>query len=253
MDLASLGGLIIGLGFVILAYLLEGGKISAILQLPAIMLVIGGTIGASMVTTSFETIRNAPSYLKIAFFGKPMDPRETIDRIVHMAERARRDGILGLEGDLKTITNPFFRKAVQLVIDGTETSVLREILETEVNYISGRHKKGILLFQKMGGFSPTLGILGTVLGLINTLANTEDASQMAGHIAAAFIATLWGVGMANLIYLPIGDKLKHRHEEEMIMLELITEGALSIQSGDNPRVIRTKLLSFINPKLREGE
>lgn len=253
MDLATVGGLVIGLGCIIIAYLGEGGQISSVLQWPAILLVIGGTIGASTVTTSFKTVMSVPQYLKIAFTGKVLDPLELIDRIVKMAERARRDGILGLEGDLKTITNPFFKKSIQLVIDGTEVTVLKEILETEVSYISERHKKGITLFQKMGGFSPTLGILGTVLGLINTLANTEDASQMAGHIASAFIATLWGVGAANLFYLPISDKLRHRHEEEMVMLDLVTEGALSIQSGDNPRVIRTKLLSFVNPKLRQGE
>ncbi|HEX9916959.1 MAG TPA: MotA/TolQ/ExbB proton channel family protein [candidate division Zixibacteria bacterium] len=253
MDIATVGGLMLGLGAIIIAYLAEGGSISAILKWRAMLLVIGGTIGASTITTSFKTLMTVPKYLKIAFFGKSLDPSELIDRIVKMAERARRDGILELEGDLKTITNPFFKKAIQLIIDGTEVTVLREILETEMSFVSERHKKGILLFQKMGGLSPTLGILGTILYLISTLANTEDASKMAGHIASALIATLWGIGLANLVYLPLGDKLKHRHEEEMVMLELITEGALSIQSGDSPRVIRTKLLSFVNPSLRKGE
>jgi len=140
-----------------------------------------------------------------------------------------------------------------LVIDGTEVTVLRSILETEMTYISERHKTGQNFFQKLGGFSPTLGIIGTVLGLINALSNTEDASSMAIHIASAFIATLWGISLANLLYLPISDKLKYRNQEEMKGLELIIEGLISIQSGENPRVIRIKLLSFIRPKERWGE
>jgi chemotaxis protein MotA len=252
MDIATTLGLVLGVGAVVVAYLGEGGSLLAVLQWPAMVLVIFGTIGASAITTSLKTLLSIPTYLKIAFFGKQPDPRELVQKIVKMAEKARRDGILALEEDLNTVTNPFFKKAFQLAIDGTDGNALKDALETEVSYIAERHKKGITLFQKMGGFSPTLGIIGTVLGLINTLANTEDASMMAAHIASAFIATLWGVGLANLVYLPIGDKLKHRHEEEMIVLELITHGVYCIQLGDNPRVIRTKLYSFIMPKMREG-
>ena len=131
--------------------------------------------------------------------------------------------------------------------------MLRSILETEMAYISERHKTGQTFFQKLGGFSPTLGIIGTVLGLINALSRTEEPSKMASHIAAAFIATLWGISLANLLYLPISDKLKYRNQEEMKSLELIIEGLISIQSGENPRVIRTKLLSFITPRERGGE
>ncbi len=173
--------------------------------------------------------------------------------IVKLSEKARREGILGLEKDLKAIKNPFFHKAVQLVIDGAETTMLKDILETEIAYVEERHKKGISFFQKMGGFSPTMGIIGTVLGLIHTLSNTSDADRMAQAIASAFIATLWGVALANLCYLPISDKLKLRHEEELANLDLIMEGIVAIQSGDNPRVVKTKLLSFIAPNMRGRE
>jgi chemotaxis protein MotA len=250
MDIATIGGLVLGVGAIFISFTMEGGKISAIIQIPAMLLVIFGTIGAATITTSLKNVLRLPAYLKIALFSKEYNPLEIIDKIVKMAEKARKEGVLGLEADLKTIDNPFFKKAMQLVIDGTEVTVLQNILETEIAYISERHKKGAGLFQKLGGFSPTLGILGTVLGLIHTLGSTEDAGKMAESIAGAFIATLWGVGMANLVYLPISDKLKHRHEEEQMLLELILEGAISIQSGDNPRVIRTKLLSFITPNLR---
>jgi chemotaxis protein MotA len=139
---------------------------------------------------------------------------------------------------------------VQLLIDGTEVTALREILQTEIAYSEERHKRGIIFFQKAGGFSPTLGILGTVLGLIHALGSTSDAASMASAIAAAFIATLWGVGLANLFFLPVSDKLRMKHEEEMAYLELIMEGVVSIQSGDNPRSIRTRLQAFISPAQR---
>jgi chemotaxis protein MotA len=252
MDIATIGGLILGIGAVVASFLMEGGHLSMVFQLPAMLLVILGTIGAASITTSFATVARVPVYLKLAMFGRAKDVVGTIDQLVQMAEKARREGILGLEADLKKIRDPFFRKAMQLVIDGTEVTTLRGILETEITYVEERHKEGITLFNKLGGFSPTLGIIGTVLGLIHTLANTADASKMASSIAAAFIATLWGVGMANLFYLPVGDKLKYRHEEEMQRLELIMEGVIGIQSGDNPRVIRTRLLSFLHPGEREA-
>lgn len=253
MDIATIGGLVLGIGAVLVSFVLEGGHLGSIVQLPAMMIVIGGTIGASVVTTSMKTVMKVPSYLKLALFGKSDNPLRTIDMIVKLSEKARREGILGLEKDLKAIRNPFFRKAVQLVIDGAETTMLKEILETEIAYVEERHKKGILFFQKMGGFSPTMGIIGTVLGLIHTLSNTSDADRMAQAIASAFIATLWGVALANLCYLPISDKLKLRHEEELAGLDLIMEGIVAIQSGDNPRVVKTKLLSFIAPHMRGRE
>lgn len=250
MDLATIGGMVLGVGAITVAYLLEGGHMGAVTQAPAMILVIGGTIGAATISTSFKTIKRVPKLLRVAFFGRSPDHTITIDKIVVLAEKARREGVLGLEADLDKIEEPFFRKAIQLVIDGTEATVIRQILETEVNYIAERHKVGIGLFKALGGFSPTLGIIGTVLGLIHTLSNTQDASRMATAIAGAFIATLWGIAMANLCYLPIGDKLRLRHEEEAANLDLIIEGVIAIQSGDNPRIIHTRLMSFIEPKIR---
>lgn len=253
MDITTIGGLILGVGAILVSFVMEGGHLTSIVQPPAMLIVIGGTIGASIVTTSLKTLTSVPSYLKLAFTGKSPNPMATIDMIVRLSEKARKEGILGLENDMHKIKNPFFKKAVQLLIDGTEGSVLKGILETEIAYIEDRHKKGILFFQKMGGFSPTLGIIGTVLGLIHTLGSTSDAERMATAIAGAFIATLWGVALANLCYLPLSDKLKLRHEEELADLDLIMEGVVAIQSGDNPRVVKTKLLSFVSPHLRDIE
>ncbi|MFZ5980704.1 MAG: flagellar motor protein [Candidatus Zixiibacteriota bacterium] len=250
MDFATIIGLFLAVGAVVGGYNLEGGHLTAIFLTSPILIVVGGTLGATIVTTSMSTVRQVPNYLRLAFFGKPHSYNDTIDNIVHLAEKARREGILGLEPEMKKITDSFFRKAMQLVIDGTEITVLREILETEIAYIEERHKRGIVFFQKAGGFAPTLGILGTVLGLVHTLGSTSDAAQMASAIAAAFIATLWGVGLANLFLLPVSDKLRMRHEDEMAYLELIMEGMVSIQSGENPRNIRTRLLSFVAPHNR---
>jgi len=253
MDLATIGGLILGVGAIAVAFALEGGNLGAITQAPPMIIVIGGTFGAATISTSFKTIKNIPTLLRIAFFGQSPDHMKTIRQITALAEKARREGVLGLEANLREIREPFFKKAVQLVIDGTEATTLRQILETEVNYIAERHHNGIGLFKALGGFSPTLGIIGTVLGLIHTLSSTDDASRMATAIAGAFIATLWGIGMANLCYLPIGDKLRMRHEEEAANLDLIIEGVIAIQSGDNPRVIRTRLMAFIEPEIRQED
>ena len=253
MDIATLMGLVLAVGAIGGAYLLEGGNPDAIFLTAPLLIVVGGTLGATTITTSIGTVLQVPTFLRLAFFGRSHPSNTTIESIVKLAEKARRDGILGLERMLAEIDNPFFRKAVQLVIDGTEVTVLREILETEIAYIEDRHRKGIAFFKKAGGFAPTMGILGTVLGLIHALGDTSDASRMAGAIAAAFIATLWGVGLANLFFLPISDKLLMRHEEELAHLELILEGVIALQSGDTPRNVRTRLIGFVAPRHRYQE
>lgn len=253
MDFATIIGLIVALGAITGSFVLEGGKVDSIFLLAPMLIVIGGTLGATTITTSMATVRRVPTYLKLALTGTTKSFETTVAMFIRLSEKARREGILGLESDLKQITNPFFKKAIRLVIDGTEITVLREILETEIACIEDRHKKGISFFQKAGGFSPTMGILGTVLGLIHALSDTSDASRMASAIAVAFIATLWGVGLANLFLLPVSDKLRMRHEEEMAHLELIMEGVVGLQAGENPRSIRTRLLSFMPPTHRGDE
>jgi chemotaxis protein MotA len=253
MDIATILGLILGIGSLIGSFLMEGGHLSALVQIPAIMLVIFGTFGAAAITTSVKELTNIPNLIKVALFEAQMDTRQLIDLIFDLAQKARKNGLLSLEKDLDTIREPFLKKAIQLAIDGFETNKIREILEIEMAYIEERHKAGAMFFKKLGGFSPTLGIMGTVLGLIHALGNMENSSNMAAAIASAFIATLWGVAMANLIYLPISDKLKHKHQSEALYLEIITEGVISLATGDNPRVIRMKLVSFLLPDKRNEE
>ncbi|MCP4583202.1 MAG: flagellar motor protein [candidate division Zixibacteria bacterium] len=250
MDLATLAGLIVGIGAVLAAFLMDGGSLGALFHLPAVIIVIFGTLGAATVTTSFSTLANIPNLLKIVFTASNSNSIQQIDSIVALAEKARREGILGLEKNFRQTSNPFFKKAIQLVIDGTEVTQMRNILETEMAYTGERHQTGIKFFQKLGGFSPTLGIIGTVLGLIHALSRVDEPGNIAIAIAGAFIATLWGIAMANLCYLPISDKLRYRHRQETESLELILEGMISIQSGESPRMIRNKLLSFLTPQQR---
>ncbi|MHB8110156.1 MAG: flagellar motor protein [Syntrophorhabdaceae bacterium] len=250
MDIATILGLVVGIGSVLVAFLMEGGHLAALIQLPAMILVIFGTFGAATVTTSVKQLVNLPNLMKIAFFERKTDSPQLIEVLYDLSQKARKNGLLSLEKDLSEINEPFLRKAIQLAIDGFETNKIREILEIEMAYIEERHKAGANFFMKLGGFSPTLGIIGTVLGLIHALGNMESSSNMASAIASAFIATLWGVAMANLIYLPLSDKLKAKHQDEALYLEIITEGAISLAMGDNPRVIRMKLVSFLLPDKR---
>lgn len=252
LDIATAAGMTLGIGAIVISFLLDGGHLASVFRWPAITIVVLGTLGAGMITTSLKTILDIPVYLRIAFSRKLLDPLDTIERVAHMAELARKEGILALEREVVKSDSPFFKKAIQLVIDGTEVTELRSILETEIDCIERRHQRGIDLFRKLGGFAPTFGIIGTVLGLIHTLANTSDSSKMAAGIASAFIATLWGICSANLFYLPVGDKLRFSHDQEMSNLELTLEGMVSLQSGENPRLIRSRLLSFIHPQMRAG-
>jgi chemotaxis protein MotA len=252
MDLATVGGIAFAIGCITVSFLMEGGNLASIFIVPAMVLVLGGTFGAAMTGTSIQTVMKVPKLIMLAVLGKSKEPKEIIETIVAVADKARREGLLALESEAKKIDDPYLRQGIELVVDGTDPALVKNVLETQINYLTERHKKGINFFKSLGGFSPTLGVLGTVLGLIHALGNTEDAGAMAGSIASAFIATLWGVGAANLVYLPIADKLKLKHEKEVELLEMITEGVLSIHAGENPRVIRTKLMAFLPPAERKA-
>jgi chemotaxis protein MotA len=253
MDITTIFGLILGIGAVLISFLMEGGHVSSLIQAPAMLLVICGTLGAAIITTSSVQLMSLPKLFKVILFEKKLNPQQLIDLIYDLAQKSRKNGLLSLEKDLPNIEDSFLRKAIQLAIDGFETNKIREILEIEMLYIEERHKVGSTFFQKLGGFSPTLGIIGTVLGLIHALGNMENSSNMAASIASAFIATLWGVALANLVYLPISDKLKVKHQDEALYLEIISEGVVSLAMGDNPRVIRMKLLSFLLPNNRGAD
>ncbi len=250
MDLATVFGLALAWGALFLSLGLEGGCITDLVNVPAFVLVIFGTIGASMVSTSIKTIASLPAIMRKAMVSSDVDLARVIEQVVAFARVARREGVLALEASARKIENKFLRKGIELVIDGTPSVIVREILETEVVAMQERHKIGETVFTTLGGFSPTLGIIGTVMGLINMLAKLNEPGKMGHAIAAAFVATLYGVALANLIYLPIAAKLRSKTSEEVVIYEMIIEGIMSIQSGDNPRIVETRMMAYLPPSLR---
>ncbi len=251
MDLATLIGLILAWGAFLGSILIEGGDLSALLNPSAALLVFGGTLGASMICFPLSTVTSLPGIVKNAFLSKKEDVGHLIKTLVGYAEKARREGLLALEDEVQKMDDPFLKKGIQLAIDGTDPELVREIMETDIQFLGTRHHEGANLFGTMGGFAPTLGVIGTVSGLVHMLANLSDPGSMGPSIAAAFIATLYGVCSANLLFLPLGNKLKAISHEEVLVREIIMEGILAIQAGDNPRIVEEKLKAFLSPKIRK--
>ncbi|HOK53417.1 MAG TPA: flagellar motor protein [Armatimonadota bacterium] len=251
MDLATVIGLLLAWGALLIALFMEGGSISDLINPSALIIVVGGTIGATTVAFSMKQILGLPAIIRNAFFSKETDLSQVIYRMVVLARKARQDGILALEEESRRVNNKFLKMGIRLVVDGVPSEMVREILETETISLQERHKVGENIFATMGGFAPTMGIIGTVMGLIHMLSSLDEPGKMGPAIAAAFIATLYGVALANLVFLPIGSKLKARTTEEIIAYDMMLEGILSIQAGDNPRMVETKMLAFLPPKQRE--
>lgn len=251
MDIATIVGLLLAFGALLIATLMEGGEIVAFINIPAFVIVMGGSLGATVISIPLRQIMGIMKVTRRAFFAQDMDKPRLLNTIVEFARRARREGILALEEESKQVDNPFLRKAVQLVVDGNPGELVREVLETEVGAMEERHKAGESIYSTLGGFAPTLGILGTVMGLVHMLASLDEPGRMGEAIAAAFIATLYGVGSANVIFLPIGNKLKARSQEEIAVYEMMIEGILSLLAGDNPRVVSAKMEPCLSPAERE--
>jgi chemotaxis protein MotA len=231
---------------------MEGGQPMGLLNIPAFMIVVGGTAAATMASTNFLQMKKIPALYKVAIGGSKVEPEGTIATMVKLAERARRDGLLALEDDLSELDDEFTKKGLQLVVDGTDSDLVRSILQSEIDGMCSRHHASSHLFATAGGFAPTLGILGTVLSLVHVLENLDSPATLGHSIAGAFLATLYGVGSANLVFLPVGNKLKELSSEEVNYREMQLEAILSIQSGDNPRMLAEKLATFVSPELRDA-
>lgn len=247
MDLATIIGVVGGLVIVFSVQILEGGSPISILLWPSMLLVFGGGFAAAMAggvmkdTTSFST------QLKKAFTHKVTPPTQLLDSVVKLAERARREGLLALEDAVKTVEHPFLKRGLQLAIDGTDPDELHDILHTEVAAKKKADKAGVKFFEAMGGYAPTIGIVGTVMGLVLVLENLDKPETLGHSIAAAFCATLWGVLSANLIFLPMGSRLARLSAIEAEEMELVIDGVLAIQAGSNPRLVAQKLRSLLPP------
>ncbi len=255
MDLTSVGGLILGIAAILLGQVLEGGRIGSILQPTAALIVFGGTIGATILGFPLHVVMAAMKAITSVFTEKKVNPEAVIEEIIRFANKARKEGIISLEGEMDSVKDPFLKKALMLAIDGTDPRVLRQTMEVELAYHEEHGEQPAKVFEAAGGFSPTIGILGAVLGLIHVMENLADASKLGEGIAVAFVATVYGVGLANLILLPMASKLKAKHRADMVMQEMMLEGSMSVQEGLNPRIIEEKLISFLTEeqKLRWKE
>lgn len=245
MDIATILGIVIALAAILGGQALEGGHAGSIMQLTAFIIVLGGTFGAVCVQNPMPVVIRAMGALSLALSNPHHDLKATIMSLLDLANISRKQGLLALEAKLKDIPDPFFRKGVQLIVDGTDPKVVHEILEIEVEH---HEEEGIVaakVWEAAGGYAPTIGILGAVLGLIHVMENLADPSKLGGGIAVAFVATIYGVGAANLFFLPIANKIKLKLKEESASRNMLIMGLVGLAHGENPRLLQEKLESFL--------
>ena len=245
MDPATLIGVILGFLVIIGANMMEGGNPTSLLLLPPILLVFGTTILVTVAGGTMADAKHAVGSFKRAMTGRAQDSADVVPVVVSLAEKARREGLLALEDSLRDIEDPFLVKGVTMAVDGTDPEELRDILEAELYAKRSADKHGAKFFSDMGAYSPTIGIIGTVMGLVHVLENLAKPEELGHLIAAAFLATLWGVMSANVIWLPIGSRLRRLGELEAARMEMVIEGVMAIQAGNNPRIIAQKLRSLL--------
>jgi chemotaxis protein MotA len=249
VELGTIGGVGAVFVAVIVSMILEGGSPMSLLLLPAMLLVFVGTFGAAMAGGLMTDVKQVAHHTKKAFIGKVPDGRDVVVVIVGMADRARREGLLALEELAKDIEDPFLRRGIELTVDGTDPEEIEDILQSQIASKRAQDKVGVKFFGDMGGYAPTLGIIGTVIGLVHVLGNLASPEQLGHMIAGAFVATLWGVLSANAMWLPLSNKLKRLSDLEVAHMELLLEGILAVQSGTNPRLVEQRLRSFLPPEL----
>ncbi len=252
MDIATIIGLIAA-GSLILVPILTGPGVGFFFSFSSFLIVIGGTFGATLIAFPLNEVLNLVNVTRKAFTFQAVPYSATIDMIVNIAEKARREGILAIEREIDDLDDDFMKSGVQYAVDGTEPETIRSILESEIAGMEDRHKVGQGMFGTMGTYGPAFGMIGTLVGLIQMLSALEDPSQIGQGMAVALVTTLYGSIIANVLFLPMKDKLAFRSREEVKRKELVVEGILAIQSGDNPRIVREKLLTFLPPSARQQE
>jgi chemotaxis protein MotA len=248
MDPATLIGFVISLGALLAFMILEGADPMSLLFLPAIILVIFATFGAAMSSFTMTDIKKMPAWFKMGALPAKVPPAsEQIATLVSLAEKARKEGLLALEAQVKDIDDPFLKRGLQMGIDGTDPEELRTVLEGEISAKKGEDKVAAKFFNAMGGYAPTVGIIGTVVGLIHVLENLDKPESLGPLIAGAFVATLWGVLSANIFWLPMGAKILRISDLQSAQMELLVEGITEIQAGTSPRAVRQKLTALVPP------
>lgn len=250
MDFATIIGLISGFGLVLTAILI-GGSPQIFVNVPSFLIVIGGTIASTLINYPLKDVLSVFGTVKNAFVHNQPSPVEIITKLVRYATVARREGILALENEASEAGDEFLQKSVQLAVDGTAPELIKDILTTEIAFMEDRHTKGQGILLSMGAMAPAFGMIGTLVGLVNMLATLSDPSKIGGAMAVALLTTLYGAMVANIACIPAAGKLKVYTASELLIKEIVIEGILSIQSGDNPRIVEQKLKAFIAPSLRD--
>ena len=228
MDIIALFGLLIGIGAIIAGNIVEGGTTAHLAQLAAAVIVFGGTAGATIVSYPFKDLRNAGSALKLVFFRSKLNPHSVIEDSVDMVVQARRKGLVELQPQIEQISNPFLRRGLTFVVDGVPAWMIREIMDQEISSYEARMKRAARVFESAGGYAPTIGIIGAVLGLIQVMGNVADPSKIGAGISVAFVATIYGVGTANLVLLPFAKRITNRLNEQVFLMELTVEGVMGV-------------------------
>jgi chemotaxis protein MotA len=245
MDKISIAGLGLGLAAILLGQILEGGHIASLVQPTAFLIVIGGTLGAVMLQSPMPVFMTGLKMAKWVFLPPVNDPEKLIEQVATWSHVARKEGLLALEAQIPLVPDPFMRKGLQHLVDGVEPERLREVLEVEIGAYEEQMKLSAKIWESAGGYSPTIGILGAVMGLIHVMENLTDPSKLGAGIAVAFVATIYGVGAANLIFLPIAKKLLANISRLVALREMFVDGLVGIANGDNPRIIESRMQGYV--------
>lgn len=252
MDIATLVGIILAYLLVMIALMLGPG-IGVYLDVPSALIVLGGTSGIILMSWPLNKVLNVITVVMKTFLFKAEDPANLISQLVTYSQKARRDGILALESAEDEIDDDFLKKGIRLAVDGTEPDVIKTILETDLYYMQDRHKEGASILTSVATFSPAMGLIGTLIGLVAMLQTMNDPSSIGPAMAVALLTTFYGSIIANLFAAPLADKLKTRSAEETMLREIMIAGIMAIQSGDNPRIVEQKLNAYLPPKLRKSQ
>lgn len=252
MDLATILGIVSAFGLVIISITM-GTSLMVFVDVPSLMIVVGGTLGCTMINYPFKDVFGTMGVAKNAFFsGSTPAAEKIIKQFVDLGAKARREGILALESDVKEIKDAFLKKGLQMAVDGLEPQAIQEILDTELSYLRTRHQLGAEVFSTMATFAPAMGMIGTLIGLVQMLQSMDDPSSIGPAMAVALLTTFYGSVMANLVCMPLAGKLKGRSKEEGQAKEMVIEGVLSLTRGENPRILEQKMLAYIPPKMRKS-
>ena len=248
MDIATVIGIVLAFGL-ILTSIIMGTGLGSFIDIPSVIIVIGGTIASLLIAFPLPTVIGAIKVFMKSIFGAPPNPQELIDQIVELAVKARKESILALEN--VQIDNPFLAKGIRLVVDGTAPNLVKDIMSTEIKFMKQRHQAGQTIFGTVAAMAPAFGMIGTLIGLVQMLQNLSDPSAIGPSMAVALLTTFYGALLANILGVPIKTKLEQKSQEEAVIMEIITQGVISIMEGDNPMIVRNKLEAFLSPAMRK--